>query len=124
MATPSEKNLAAGQPDLSELFASYLQGQMSLQKAGLAVAQTGDMVPFEAAPAQPADPKLAWDEALAILPFYSFKGKVKSFKTPPDWSALVAAQEPLLAVPFCLGNFPQMVRSLQPLLHPDKLHEV
>jgi len=123
MATPSEKSSAAGQPDLSDLFARYFQGQMSLQEAGFAVAQTGDVVPFEAAPAQPADPKLAWEEGLAVLPFYSFKGKAKSFKVPPDWSVLVASQEPMVAVPFCFGNFPQMVRSLHPLLHPDKLHQ-
>jgi hypothetical protein len=121
MATPSEKNRAAGQPQLSDLFARYLHGQMSLQEAGFEVVQTGDVVPFEAAPAQPADAKLAWEEALAILPFYPFKGKAQSFKAPPDWSALVASQEPIVAVSFCLGNFPQMVRSLQPLLHPDKL---
>jgi hypothetical protein len=122
MATPSEKTHATGQPDLSDLFARYLHGQMSMQEAGFAVASTGDVVPFEAAPTQPADPKLAWEEALSVLPFYSFKGKAKSLKIPPDWSALVASQEPIVAVPFCLGNFPQMVRSLQPLLHPDKLH--
>ncbi len=122
MATPSENTHAAGQPDLSDLFARYLHGQIGVQEAGFAVASTGDVVPFEAAPTQPADPKLAWEESLTVLSFYSFKGKARSLKAPPDWSALVASQEPLVAVPFCLGNFPQMVRSLQPLLHPDKLH--
>jgi tetratricopeptide (TPR) repeat protein len=33
----------------------------------------------------------------------------------------VAAQEPELAVAFCLGNFPQLVRSIQPLLHASRL---
>ncbi len=52
-----------------------------------------------------------------VLPFYSSKSKTKTLKAPPDWPTLVAAQEPAVAVPFCLGNFPQLVRSLQPLLH-------
>lgn len=117
MTNSSDKTRTAGQPDLSELFARYLHGQVGTQKAGLSLAITGEVVPHEAAPTQPADPKLAWEEALAVLPFYSPKVKVKTFKAPPDWSTLVAAQDPALAVPFCLGNFPQMVRSLQPLLH-------
>jgi len=94
MATPFEKTHIAGQPDLSDLFARYLHGQMSMQEAGFAVAKTGDVVPFEAAPTQPADPKLAWEESLTVLSFYSFKGKARSLKAPPDWSALVASQEP------------------------------
>jgi hypothetical protein len=35
---------------------------------------------------------------------------------PPEWPALVSSQEPAVALAFCLGNFPQMVRNLQPLL--------
>jgi hypothetical protein len=46
MATPFEKTHAARQPDLSDLFARYLHGQMSMQEAGFAVASTGDVVPF------------------------------------------------------------------------------
>lgn len=117
MTNPSDKLNPAGLPDLSELLARYLHGQVGTQEAGLAVSMTGEVVPHEAAPTQPADPKLAWEEALVVVPFYSSKAKTKTLKAPPDWPALVAAQEPVVAVPFCLGNFPQMVRSLQPLLH-------
>jgi hypothetical protein len=35
---------------------------------------------------------------------------------PPDWPALVTNQEPATALAFCLGNTPQLVRNLQPLL--------
>jgi hypothetical protein len=117
MTNPSNQSRPSGQPDLSELFARYLHGQVGIQEAGLGIAMTGEVIPHEAAPAQPADPKLAWEESLAVLSFYSPKAKTKTIKPPPDWPALVAAQEPALAVPFCLGNFPQLVRSLQPLLH-------
>jgi len=107
---------------LAELMTRYLHGQAEVHEAGLAAAVPGgEVVPYEAAPTPPADPKLAWEESLAILPFYAAKTDKKSLKPPPDWSALVAAQEPAIAVAFCLGNFPQMVRSLQSLLHPSKL---
>jgi hypothetical protein len=38
---------------------------------------------------------------------------------PPEWPGLVAGQEPAVAVPFALGNYPQMVRHLPPLLAHD-----
>jgi hypothetical protein len=123
MTNPSDKSRPTGHPELSELFARYLHGQVGSHEAGLAMGMTGEVVPHEAAPTQPADPKLAWHESLAVLPYYesSFSGgsqnNEKTLKAPPDWPALVAAQEPAMAVPFCLGNFPQMVRALQPLLH-------
>jgi len=123
MTNSSEKSRSATQTELSEMFARFLQGQIGSHAAGLGLSISGEVVPHEAAPAQPADPKLAWEEALAVLPFYSstFSGssesRGKTIKAPPDWPLLVAAQEPAVGVPFCLGNFPQMVRSLQPLLH-------
>ncbi len=122
-----DKSQPSGQPDLSELFARYLHGQAGVHEAGLAAPVTGEVVPYEAAPSQPADPKLAWDDSLAVLPFYasSFSGgsqsRAKGLKAPPDWPALVASQEPALSVAFCLGNFPQLIRSLQPLLQASSL---
>src|SRR5947209_9785630 len=122
-----DKSQPSGQPGLAELLARYLHGQAGVHEAGLAAAVTGEVVPYEAAPSQTADPKLAWEESLAVLPFYasSFSGgsqsRAKGLKPPPDWPALVAAQEPALSVAFCLGNFPQLIRSLQPLLQASNL---
>src|SRR5436309_15400426 len=117
-----DKSKASGQPDLAELLARFLHGQAGVHEAGLAAQPTGEVVPYEAAPSQHADPKLAWEESLAVLPFYSHrKWKKLPLKAPSDWPVLVAAQEPMLAVPFCLGNFPQLVRSLQPLLQATQL---
>jgi tetratricopeptide (TPR) repeat protein len=45
-------------------------------------------------------------------------------QAPPDWPALVAAQQPAAALAFAMGNFPQLVRHIQPLLHTDKLSEL
>jgi hypothetical protein len=126
MSKFQEKMGSSAQPGLSELLARFLHGQAGVHQAGLAPQPTGEVVPYEAAPTQPADPKLAWEESLAVLPFYASsssgsQNRVKGLKAPPDWPALVAAQEPALAVAFCLGNFPQLVRSLQPLLHASNL---
>jgi hypothetical protein len=65
--------------------------------------------PYEAVPVQPVDPALAWRDAVAAA------GDA-GLATPPDWPALVAAQEPALDLTFSLGNFPQLVRHLHPLM--------
>jgi len=121
MSEFQDKSQSSGQPGLSELLGRFLHGQAGVHEAGLAAHVRGEVVPYEAAPSQPADPKLAWEESLAVLPFYAPQSRAKGLKAPPDWPALVAAQESALAVAFCLGNFPQLIRSLQPLLHSSNL---
>jgi hypothetical protein len=106
---------AGRSPPLSELFADYLRGQTAAQAEGLGFpAPSGEVEPYEAVPVQPVDPKQAWTDALAAAGH--FDGVRATWKTPPDWPTMVAAQEPAVALAFCLGNFPQMVRNLHPLL--------
>jgi tetratricopeptide (TPR) repeat protein len=111
-----EKAETPVQPPLSQMFAQYLERQMSAQAAGLALPATGEVVPHEAGPVQPIDPKLAWEESLAALRCYQPALKPRSLKAAPDWPALVASHEPVAALAFAAGNFPQLVRNLQPLL--------
>jgi tetratricopeptide (TPR) repeat protein len=107
------------QPPLSELLARYLGRQASAHEEGLGFAEVGDeVVPHDAVPVQPVEPRLAWNEALAALRHLG--GDARSLKAPPDWPTLVASHETEVALPFCLGNFPQMVRHLPALLQdPD-----
>ncbi len=101
-------------PALSELFAEYLRGQTAAQSEGLGFAELGGEVePYESVPVQPVDPKQAWMDALAAADLFGAKA---AWTTPPDWPVLVAGQEPAVALAFCLGNYPQMVRNLHPLL--------
>jgi tetratricopeptide (TPR) repeat protein len=107
-------------PSLAELLTRYLQEQASAHAAGLAFAETGAVVPHEAAPVQPIDPKLAWDEALAAARCFR-PGRPASLTAPADWPALVAAREAETGLPFCVGNFPQLVRDLLVLLQTADL---
>lgn len=105
-------------PTLSDLFARYLQSGL----ASAAPEQTvGEVVPFEMAPTQPVDPRPAWHEALAAARWFPLAGEPLTLAAPPEWPALVALPEPMHAVAFCLGNYPQLVRSLQTLLTADDL---
>ncbi len=104
---------------LTELFSQYLQRQLTAQAEGLGFADPdGQAVPHEAVSMQPVDPRLAWESALAVLRTSQAQhaGEGERLSAPPDWPTLVAAQEPAIALAFCIGNFPQMVRNVQPLL--------
>ncbi|HTU90358.1 MAG TPA: hypothetical protein VMF69_09815 [Gemmataceae bacterium] len=112
---------------VTELFSQYLRRQMAAQAAGLGLADPdGQAVPHEAVSLQPVDPRQAWEDAVAVVRILQ-TGSIGEGKTissaalpdrevPPDWPVLVAAQEPAIALAFCIGNFPQLVRNLQPLL--------
>ncbi len=106
------------QPPLADLFARYLARQATAHEEGLGLADLGDeVVPFDAVPVQPVEPRLAWAEATAVLRAAGLPADALPGSVPPDWPALVAGHEPEIALPFCLGNFPQMVRHLPALLH-------
>jgi hypothetical protein len=109
------------QPPLGELFAKYLERQAAAQAAGFAVGDApGEVVPFEAVPVQAVDARTAWTEALAALRFYDSATDLRSLSAPTDWPVLVANQEPAMSLPMCVGNFPQSVRNLNPLLHSEE----
>src|SRR5262249_10384244 len=101
------------QPPLSELLGRYLQEQTAAHASGMALPETfGEVVPHDAAPAQPIDPRTAWSEAMTALRFFH-EGRCTA--TPPDWPTLVVTHEPETSLAFAAGNFPQLVRNLLPL---------
>src|SRR6516225_8460682 len=101
---------------LADLFRRYLEGQAAACADGLGSPETaGEVVPHEAAPVQPVDPRLAWDDALAVVRYYPSARAAQTWAVPPEWPAVVAAHEPAVALAFCAGNFPQLVRNLHPL---------
>jgi hypothetical protein len=100
---------------LTELLSRYLRRQMATQAEGLGLADPdGQAVPHEAVPVQPVDPRLAWEDALAVVRISNTEAEPVS--APPDWPSLVAVQEPAISLAFCAGNFPQLVRNVQPFL--------
>lgn len=111
--------MSAAEPQsLAEMLTRYLQRQAAAHADGMGPpAVSGEIVPHEAAPVPPAEPRLAWKEALAALDFFGAAWEKKACVAPPDWAALAAAQEPVTALPLCVGNYPQMVRDLHGLLH-------
>jgi hypothetical protein len=100
---------------LADLFTRYLARQAEAQSIGLGHAEsTGEVEPYDVTPVQPVEPRVAWSDAVAAA---SYLCPTKAdWPVPPEWPALVAAQEPAVAVPFCLGNFPQLMRDWHSLI--------
>jgi tetratricopeptide (TPR) repeat protein len=104
-------------PLLSDLLARYLQGQKAAREQGFILEEiSGEVVPFEAVPVQLVEPRLAWEQALAARSHFQLDGDLSSFPIPPEWPTLITARPAEVALPFCLGNYPQLVRNLSGLL--------
>ncbi len=110
-------------PNLAELFQRYLRQQVGAQAAGLGVAElAGEVTPYEAVPAQPIEPRLAWSETLFAIS--QFGASERSFSPVPEWPNLVALHDPCYSLSLSAANFPQRVRNLQPLLQAKRLSDL
>src|SRR5437764_11736124 len=98
---------------IAELFSRYLDNRI---QSGEAPGQGSEVILHDAGPAQPVEPRLAWDEAVAVLQMSGAKATLPPLSAVSEWRSLVAAQDPALDLAFCAGNFPQMVRNLGLLL--------
>lgn len=107
-------------PSPADLMARYLQRQAEAQEAGLADL-AGDVQMYDTGPVHPIDAKLAWREARAVTTYLAAECETDGWKAPPNWPNLVGAHEPAYDLAFCVGNFPQLVRSLHPLLQAKDL---
>lgn len=122
---PKNSDSTKNQPKLADLMARYLDQQTSAQGAGLASFSLGsEVVPFDAGPVQPVDPRPAWEEALAVAPFFVAGIKTRSWQAPPDWPQLVSSQEPAVALAFCVGNYPQLMRDFHVIMNKGNLSKL
>jgi hypothetical protein len=102
------------QPNLTELLTRFLHKQPPdkwLESVG------GDVTPYEVGPLQPIDAGQAWNEAVAVADYLVPGQTTSKWPIPPHWPALVSDQEPAIDLAFCFGNFPQLVRNFQLILH-------
>lgn len=111
------------QPKLADLLSRYLDRQAGAHASGLAAFDAGEVTPYEAGPVQPIDPKPAWDEALTVLTQFQ-GGDTRPLAAPPHWAQLVANHEPVVALAWCVGNFPQLVRNFHQIIHQGNLTEL
>jgi hypothetical protein len=112
----------ATQPGLTDLLAGFLNRQAQAEAEGLANLGPGaEVTPYEAGPVQPVDAKLAWEEAVAAASYFLPGVDTTSWAAPPHWVSIVSEREPAVALAFCVGNFPQLVRDFQGITHKANL---
>src|SRR5207249_1318610 len=100
------------------LLTQYLSRRVAL--GGSACAPEAEVLPFEAVSGQLVEPRLAWEAATLATKLYHVE-QPPTGKLPAEWASLVATHEPVLALPLCLGNFPQLVRDLHGLIQAERL---
>ena len=106
-----------GQPSLEDLMVRFLASRSDA--AATAVEPGGgDVEPHEVATGFRVDPSAAWKDATgqinaATVPPLAFD---KTPLPPPEWATLVNQPASAFAVPMAIGNFPQRVRDLHPLI--------
>ncbi|MCS7020867.1 MAG: hypothetical protein NZ703_07965 [Gemmataceae bacterium] len=104
----------SGPPDVTDLLLRYLVQRSDAAMA--AVEWSGPEVePYETATGFRIDPRTAWQAATAVLPAGATPAP------PPEWAGLVQFSAPQWAIPCAVGEFPQRLRHLQPLLQPAPL---
>jgi tetratricopeptide (TPR) repeat protein len=109
-------NNSFGQPSLEDLMIRFLASRSDAAATAVELGE-GDVEPHEVATGFRVDPWAAWNDATSQI-------TAASVPLPPDWATLVNQPAGAFAVPMALGNFPQRVRDLHPLLtkfDPDEL---
>jgi hypothetical protein len=110
------------QPSLVDLFREYLARQSSRAGGGAIIADAqGAVIPHEAEQFLMLDPKHAWDEAMAAGQYLVKGWSGSSHPIPNNWATLTTQHEPIAAVSFAFGNYPQLVRDIHALTESKQL---
>lgn len=105
-----------GPPTLTELLTRYLAQRSDAASTAAVESNSLEVEPYESASGFRTDPRTAWQAATFLLPAAS-----QLHPLPPEWPQLVHWPATLAAIPCALGEFPQRLRQLQPLLQPAPL---
>src|SRR5215212_8730538 len=109
-------------PTLAALTAGFLSRTEDAETLTAAADALGDVQPHEVSVGYRAEPRLAWQESMAVLA--AFGRQADPIPAPADWGGLVARQEGTAALPFALANYPQRVRDLGTLLSTGSLGDL
>lgn len=105
---------AFGQPSLEELTLRFLAHRSdALWAVG---PDESEVEPHEVASGFRVDPRQAWADALVGVPGLTDAAGSPLIAPPPQWNVLVHQLPSHPAVPWAVGNYPQRVRNLEPLL--------
>ncbi len=114
----------AAHPNIGELMARYLENQTKARGAGVGEMPVYEVEPYEAAAFPLVEPRTAWDEAVAAVRLLDPEMARLNIAPPSDWSSLISGLDPIAAISFAAGNFPQLVRDLPALIRTARRSEL
>lgn len=118
------------QPDVKQLFAAFLRQRVSRLAVGYAdlAGPPEEVELHQSAAAAAVEPRLALTEAVQAAEHCLGKSQAEAFAAAgrklPEWAAIVKAHEPMFAIPMAVGNYPQALRDILPLLGGVRLMEL
>ncbi|HEY3787850.1 MAG TPA: tetratricopeptide repeat protein [Urbifossiella sp.] len=116
--TQSNTSPAIGQPTLTDLMVRFLATRSDAASAAVEPA-SGEVEPHEVAAGFRVDPRAAWTDAVAAIQLAADSSPI-----PSDWGSLVNQPSAMFAVAMAVGNFPQRVKDLHPLLARFEIREL
>jgi hypothetical protein len=103
---------------MDELFLNYLK-QRSAVATTEPIARESEVEPHQAAVLAVVDSRQAFSDALAAAEWLLGRqgtSVLRDIQMPPGWDSLVHQHDSVVAVPFCMGYYPQMLRDVSPIL--------
>lgn len=107
--TLSHPTNSCGQLSLSDLMVRFLANRSDAVSTTAVEYAEGEVEPYEVAAGFRVDPRAAWTDAMAAT-------RTAPVPTPNDWASLVNQPTAAFAIAMAIGNFPQRVKDLHPLL--------
>ena len=111
-------------PTLADLTMRFVNRPIDAASIEAEAGALGDVEPHEVSVGFRADPRLAWQEGLAVLAATGLRDTGKPLTAPSEWSAVVVRHESIATQPFAIGNYPQRVRDLTALLQAKDLSQL
>jgi hypothetical protein len=108
-------------PSLADLMVRFVNRPVEAAAIEAEAGALGEVEPHEVAVGFRADPRLAWQEGLAVLDVFEMRETANSISAPSEWAAVVVRQEAVATQPFALAAYPQRVRDLTGLLQATDL---
>jgi len=107
-------------PTLADLMLRFVNRPVDAASIEAEAGALGEVQPHEVSVGFRADPRLAWNEGLAVLSALGLSERIKAV-APAEWSAVVVRHDSMSAQPFALAGYPQRVRDLTALLQAKDL---
>src|SRR5271170_2487291 len=98
-------NTQSAPPTLADLTLRFVNRPIDAASIEAEAGALGEVEPHEVAVGFRADPRLAWNEGLAVLDALGLSESIKA-SAPADWAVVVVRHDAASAQPFAIAGYP------------------